>query len=388
MKIFEHIIYNDLILILLKQDRQNMEAKSIQITTDRAIEFVADKQLFSTSNPLLLMVSGGSDSTALAYIAKQIREVGIIKNIAALHVNHKIRGKESDDDQEFVRGLCNFLEIPLFEAEIDIPKIVENTKENLEACARRERYVFANDALVSLCQHSNATFEKGRIVTAHTLDDRVENFYMRSIVGTGPGGFRSMKHKSKNVVRPLLDLTRSQLQDFINDLHRNKLAYANLKGELWREDSTNKDEKGFRSFVRHSIIPKIKLKNPNHAKTLCKTMDLIADEDDMLDEMARELLKNCATLYVEENRAVITPDFAEAKLPLKRRAVFILLNAMVPEDVRIENSSVEAVLMPFSDNECHHEKTKNIQCNLIVSSNKNGVIIEPCESYRQKHKKM
>lgn len=370
------------------QNRQNMKSKSSEMIVEKASELAESKDLFSSSNPLLLMISGGSDSTALAYAIKQMMDLKKIGMVAALHVNHKIRGQESDGDQEFVHNLCEFLNIPLFEAEIDIPKIVFETRGNLEDCARRERYVCANEALSSLCQHFEVPFENGKIVTAHTLDDRIENFYMRSIVGTGPGGFRSMKHKSKNVVRPLLTSTRKELQCFIKELYDNKLAYANSEGELWREDSTNKDESGFRNFIRHSIIPKIELKNPNHATTLSKTMDLIADEDDMLDEMARELLKENVTLYINENRAEIDCDFAKAKLPLMRRATFILLNALVPETERIENASVEAVLAPFQNGLCHHERSKNIQCNLIVSSNKNGVIIETCESYRKKRKKM
>ena len=117
-------------------------------------------------------------------------------------------------------------------------------------------------------------------------------------------------------------------------------------------------------------------------------MDLIADEDDMLEEMSREVLTKSVTLYMDENTANISPSFAEAKLPLQRRAAFTLLNAMMPQDIRVENSSVQAVLEPFSTGQCTHVSSKNIQCNLIVSSNKNGAIIEPCTSYRSKRKKM
>ena len=344
--------------------------------------------LYCKNTPLLLMVSGGSDSTALAYAMRELRDLKKVTSMAAIHVNHKIRGAEADDDQEFVQGLCEFLNIPLFIVEVDIPKIVAETGENLEACARRERYLSANEALASLCNHVNMPFEEGRIVTAHTLDDRVENFYMRSIVGTGPGGFRSMRRKSRNVIRPLLDVTRNDLRNYIKELNDNKLAYANSKGELWREDSTNADTAGFRAFVRHELVPIIKTRNANHAKTLQTSMDLIADEDDMLDKMARELLAKWVILRTDAGMATIAAEFSNSWLPLMRRAAFILLNAMVPESERIENASVEAVLAPFSNGKCKHVPSKNIQCNLIVSSNKNGVTIESCESYRAKRKKM
>lgn len=344
--------------------------------------------LFSENSPLLLMVSGGSDSTALAYAFNAMRLQGQVSQIAGLHINHKIRGEEADTDQEFVQKLFEFLDIPLFVVETDILSVAKASGENIEACARHERYSSANEALASLCNHASSPFSEGRIVTAHTLDDRIENFYMRSIVGTGPGGFRSMRYKTKNIIRPFLNLTRQDLRSFILELHNNKLAYANSKGEVWCEDSTNADTNGFRAFVRHELIPTIRMKNPNHARTLSTTMNLIADEDDMLDTMAKELLSNSVSLDANAGMATISPSFASSQLPLMRRAAFILLNTMVPEEKRIENASVEAVIAPFKNGKCEHVPSKNIQCNLIVSSNKDGVTIDRCESYKTKRKKM
>ena len=358
-----------------------------QTVVNKFIKTVDEKKLFTSDTPLLIMVSGGSDSVALAYIAARLLEIGQIKNVCALHVNHKIRGEEADIDQLFVKILCDFLNIPLFEAEIDIPKIIKETGENLEACARRERYICANEALSSFCQHLGVPFDIGRIVTAHTLDDRIENFYMRSIVGTGPGGFRSMRFKSKNIVRPLLRITKQELKDYLISLDNQNKTF-NPDGVIWREDITNKDTKAFRAFVRNELVPKIQTRNSKHHINLETSMELIADEDDMLDEMARKLLQKTTTLNIEDNVTTIDPCFAKSKLPLMRRAVFILLNTMMPEDVRVENSSVNAVLKPFEGDECHFEQVKNIQCNLIVSSNKNGVIIQPCELYRRKQKKI
>ena len=358
-----------------------------QTVINKFVETADEKRLFTSNTPLLIMVSGGSDSVALAYITAHLIKSEQIENVCALHVNHKIRGEEAETDQLFVKILCDFLKIPLFEAEIDIPKIIKETGENLEACARRERYVCANEALSSFCQHLGVPFGAGRIVTAHTLDDRVENFYMRSIVGTGPGGFRSMRFKSKNVIRPLLRITKQELKDYLISLERQDKTF-NPDGNIWREDITNKDTRAFRAFVRNELVPKIQARNPKHHINLETSMELIADEDDMLDEMARELLQKTTTLNIEDNIAKIDPCFAKSKLPLMRRAVFVLLNSMMPEDVRVENSSVNDVLKPFEGDKCHFEQVKNIQCNLIVSSNKNGVIIQPCELYRRKQKKI
>ena len=93
------------------------------------IELAAEKYaLYREDSPLLLMVSGGSDSTALTYAFNEMRGAGKVSSMAAIHVNHKIRGDEADADQEFVEGLCDFLNIPLFIVEVDIPKIAFRTQ--------------------------------------------------------------------------------------------------------------------------------------------------------------------------------------------------------------------------------------------------------------------
>ena len=85
----------------------------------------------------------------------------------------------------------------------------------MEAVARRERYLAANEALRSLCRHEAVPVADGRIFTAHTADDRVESFYMRSIVGTGPGGFRSKRYVNRPLVRPLKDVSREELRAYV-----------------------------------------------------------------------------------------------------------------------------------------------------------------------------
>ena len=142
--------------------------------------------------PVLLMVSGGSDSTALAYIAAELHEEGMLGPLTILHVNHKLRGEDADEDAAFVACLADLLQIELATVEVDVAAIAEAEGGNIEAIARRERYAVAHEVLSDMCRELGVPVSSGRIFVAHTADDRIENFYMRSIVGTGPGGFRSM----------------------------------------------------------------------------------------------------------------------------------------------------------------------------------------------------
>ena len=161
-------------------------------TIERVEALIAERSLASVDNPVVLMVSGGSDSTALAYIGADLRNRGALGFVSMLHVNHKLRGEASDADAAFVESLAKALDIPLFACEIDMPALMREGG-NMESVARRERYAAARDAVESTCRHLGVPADTGVVFTAHTADDRAENFYMRSIVGTGPGGLRAMK---------------------------------------------------------------------------------------------------------------------------------------------------------------------------------------------------
>lgn len=372
--------------------------------------------ILDSRSACLLMVSGGSDSTALAYIAYALREMGKMRNAAILHVNHKLRGQDAEDDAAFVSKLAERLAFPMFLCEIDIAREAQRTGENVEAVARRERYIAANEALLSLCENTKTPFEHGRILTAHTADDRIENFYMRSIVGTGPGGFRSMLYKNGPVVRPLLDMGREELRDYIRSIDSDYLVEDDA-GNLWREDATNAHTDRFRAYVRHNIIPKCKEWNEHFSANLIRSMNLIADEDDMLDEMALDIVGKCtsaidasgdglqtkgakrsakeprgdriAGLEGYANGFLLHPCFGGSEKPLQRRAVHKLLKAMLGQDERIDAQSVNAIINAF-DSETKRPISgfvTNIQGNLAVSANKSGVRVERMDAFRARRKK-
>ncbi|MCL2889147.1 MAG: tRNA lysidine(34) synthetase TilS, partial [Eggerthellaceae bacterium] len=313
------------------------------------------------------------------------------------HVNHKIRAHASDADQAFVTLLAETLAIPLFICEIDIPAKVAQTGENEEALARKERYLAANEALESHCLQSSTPLSKGRIFTAHTQDDRVENFYMRSIVGTGPGGFRSMPYANGPVVRPLLDISREELRSYLLSLEASGLEIAlDSEGMLWREDATNAHTDKFRAFVRHEIIPLAKKRNPALLDTLCRVMNLIGDEDDMLDGETAQLEAEFVSWLAAEKDTEsgieaacrIAPGFAKLPLAMKRRLVLAVLQRILGPDARLETTTVEAVLAAFSGEGPQSGYTANIQGDLAISANKQGVLIEAMSAYRARRKKI
>ncbi|MFR1638768.1 MAG: hypothetical protein ACLSVD_06040 [Eggerthellaceae bacterium] len=146
----------------------------------------------------------------------------------------------------------------------------------------------------------------------------MESFYMRSIVGTGPGGFRSMRYRNGPVVRPLMDASREGLRAYLQDREREgKPVACDEEGALWREDATNAHTDRFRAFVRHEIVPRARMRNPQLLDVLCRTMNLIADEDDMLEDMVDGLMAGHVEALGDEYDAgcVLAPAFGAEPLP-------------------------------------------------------------------------
>ncbi len=208
-----------------------------------------------------------------------------------------------------------------------------------------------------------------------------------SIVGTGPGGFRSMNYcvniGGMRVCHPLLELGRDDLRAFIAG---RPCAVRDESGELWREDATNADTDHFRAFVRHEIVPRAKGRNPRLLETLTRTMNLIAEEDDMLSSQARELLlsKVRPLGQLPSEGFLVSPDMAQVERPLARRVIDRVLLLALGRDARIETASIETCLDGLGESGF----VSNIQGNLAVSYNKNGLRIEPMDAFRARRKKL
>lgn len=188
-------------------------------------------------------VSSGADSVALLCLLLELRaELGIVLSVA--HVNHKLRGEESEDDERFVARLA-------FQHELDFhvrPAPVDaNDPAGIEGAARKLRYDFFRE----LAREGRVS----KIATAHTLDDQAETVLLRIFRGTGIRGlagihprivFEEQGRAFGEVVRPLLGFRRATLLEFLRE-----------RGQAWREDSSNRDTAFLRNRVRHHLLPMI-----------------------------------------------------------------------------------------------------------------------------------
>ena len=212
----------------------------------RIQRYITNNNLFSKDNHLLLAISGGADSVCLFFILK---ELGY--NIELAHCNFNLRGKESDNDEYFVKCLSDKYGIKCHVKSFETQKYASNQKISIQMAARDLRYKWFDNLLVG----SNLDF----VITAHHKDDNIETFLLNLIRGTGVNGLYGIRSKNKNIIRPLLKISKQEIESYLS---HNKIKYCN--------DSSNLDVKYLRNKIRHKLIPLLKEMNPNIADTISK----------------------------------------------------------------------------------------------------------------------
>lgn len=227
--------------------------------------------LFRPGMRVAIACSGGADSVALLRALLDRRnELGLVLSVA--HMNHGIRGAESDADAAFVEDLARKFELPFHLRRVDTPATAEANRQGLEETARSFRYAWFWELL--------ATGEADALVTAHTLDDQVETVLHRLLRGAwteGLGGiYPALASETKTsetshnlfILRPFLSTTRSEIETHLRAID-----------QAWREDSTNRDTTYTRNRLRHDLIPRLAEYNPGIQRQLAHLAALARDEE-------------------------------------------------------------------------------------------------------------
>ena len=234
---------------------------------NKLLEFIRRYGLISPGDRVICAVSGGADSVALLFAMYLLRERLDI-TLEAAHFNHRLRGEESDADEAFVKELCGRYDIPLH---LGSGRILPG-KKGLEAAAREARYAF----LRSL---------PGKIATAHTADDNAETVLLHLVRGTGLKGLGGISPMNGNVIRPMLTVTRREVEAFLSE-------YALPH----REDSTNATDLFLRNRIRRNVMPLLLQENPSLAENLSDMALGLREDEDYLSRMAGETLPGVAAL--------------------------------------------------------------------------------------------
>jgi len=226
--------------------------------------------MFPQGCTVITGLSGGADSMALTHFLLKYGNTRHIHMIAA-HINHGLRGAEGDSDERFVTDWCRENEVELKVLHADIRTLAAEKSEGLEECGRNVRYAFFR----SLCPENTDV----KIATAHTLSDSAETVLMNLTKGAGTRGLRGIPPVRGNIVRPLISITRAEVEE-----------YCDYYGLSFVTDSTNLTEDYSRNKIRLSVVPVLKEINPAFETAVFGMTQRLRADEDYLTGLAREQL--------------------------------------------------------------------------------------------------
>ena len=271
------------------------------------VEKVRSLRLFGAGETVVVAVSGGADSVALLDILSRLEDERLMLVVA--HLNHCLRGADSDGDQEFVSQLAARYGFPCVVQRTDVAALAADAGLSLEDAGRRARYAFFDRT----AKAHGAT----SIALAHHLDDQAETVLIRLLRGAGGGGLSAMAGSSRHSLkRPLLQVSRAELEH-----------YLRLRALCYRTDSSNADTAILRNSIRHELIPFLRRYNPKVSQRLAATAEILACDEELLEQLTETAYARVACSASAAIKLGIEPVLKEPRglrLRLYRRALLAL----------------------------------------------------------------
>lgn len=226
----------------------------------KALSLIDREQLLQKGDRVLVAFSGGADSTVLLHLLLSLQEELSLGEIAAAHLNHSLRGEESDRDEAAVRRFCDRFGVRLFVERADVAAESKRRKTGLEEAGRAVRYEFLQ----------RIATENGfaRVATAHTVSDAMETVLLHLTRGTGMSGLAGIPPKRGAIIRPLLDCTRAEIE-----------AYCAEHDLTFVTDSTNVDVTYARNRVRNCVVPHLYTINPRTDEAFSRFMRAAREDE-------------------------------------------------------------------------------------------------------------
>lgn len=275
-------------------------------------ETISKFSMISKGDTVIVGFSGGADSMTLLHILNSLKdEIGF--SITAAHVNHCLRGEESERDEMFVRCVCSEMGIELKVKKVDILKEAQENFKGVEEYAREVRY----DFFQSLAGKSS------KIATAHNLNDCEETFLFNFARGSSLKGLTSIPPVRDNIIRPLIECSRSEIED-----------YCKEKSIDFVTDSSNLSDDYTRNKIRHSVIPVLKEINPAFDAAALRCIDSLREDELYLNGCVQSLYSEIVTdFFYDAEKLKSAPD------PIKKRVISKIISekcSSLPEKKHID----------------------------------------------------
>lgn len=302
-----------------------MQCNTMQIL-EQVRATIRQHTLLETGDSVLIGVSGGADSVCLLHILNQLKqELEITVSVA--HIHHGIRGKEADRDAELVRKLCKKLKVPYFLRKISVPEFAKEEGLSEEMAGRILRYRCFRE----LCSANGIT----RIATAHHRNDQAETVLMRVLRGAGIDGLSGIRYaRQDGVVRPLLDITRDEIEYYCTE---NNLEYCT--------DTTNESEQYVRNRIRKQLLPELEKFNPNVVTALSNLAKNMAEDGDFLRDYAKRLYRRLGSPLPNRRPVVLEIESLRLLEPsIQVRLLKLAAEDAMGKDYKTERKHLESVL--------------------------------------------
>ncbi len=302
---------------------------AVEDLLERVSEIIPRYSMLAPGDRVGVAVSGGADSVVLLHLLHRLVSAFAI-HLTVLHVNHGLRGAESDEDEQFVRELAETLGHPLVAAR------GEPEPGNLEQEARRVRRAFFAE-----CMREHGL---QKIALGHTKSDQAETVLFRFLRGSGVAGLAAMRPvTTEGYIRPLLETTRAEVR-----------TWAVAHEIRWREDSSNADQGFARNLLRNKVMPALAADfNPNLEDTLAGAAEVAAAEDDYwrdhLELLYRQMFKKCHSGLALDVKALKTQHLA-----VQRRLIRCAIGEIRGDLRSIDLQHVRAILELCQSEEGHN----------------------------------
>ena len=236
----------------------------------RVLRTVRMHRMVSHGGRVLVALSGGADSIAMLHLLRELETTGVLTIAGVAHFNHRLRGAAADADERFCRDVAASLDLPIEADSTDVRGLAAAEGRSLEDAARTARYAFLEAAADRL--------EAEAIAVGHSVEDQAETFLLRLLRGAGPRGLAGIRPRTGRVVRPLIEISRQELRDYVQE---RQLAF--------REDESNADLSIARNAVRHRLLPVLQAFSPSVADVLAREADIAREDEDFLSQTAIDL---------------------------------------------------------------------------------------------------
>ncbi len=281
----------------------------------KALNFIDENHLIEKGDKVLVALSGGADSVFLLYfLIKFKRRFGI--EVAAFHLNHKLRGKTAIEDEKFCVDFCSKTNVEFVSVRKDVKAFAKRMKVSVEEAGREIRYSELNKAAKKIgCT---------KIATAHNLSDNVETVLLNFVKGTCVKGLAGIPISRNNIIRPILCISSEEIRKYLKE---NNIPF--------KVDESNLDSDYERNFLRNEIIPKLKRRlNPRLEEKISNTSKIISELNSFVEKQIEEIRKE-ATKFDGKELRINSQKISKVDKSLQG----ILLKSVIENSFNVELSS-------------------------------------------------